>query len=79
MSNLKLPDNKLSNRLLEERIGLDISQRDMAKRIGISYPTYRGLETGTYTVSLKILVKLAQYFEMDVEEALRLYINTVWY
>lgn len=72
MAKLKLP-NKLSSELLKRRIELDVSQRKMAKIVGVSYPVYAGLEKGTYTVSLKMLARIANYLEIDITEALELY------
>jgi DNA-binding XRE family transcriptional regulator len=70
-----LPQSKLSSALLKKRVEKDLSQRDMAKEIGISYPVYAGLERGNYTPSLKLLTKIAQYLDMDVKQALDLYMN----
>ena len=72
---IALPQSKLSSALLEKRVSKDLSQRAMAKEIGISYPVYAGLERGTYTPSLKLLTKIAQYLEIDVKDALDMYIK----
>ncbi len=69
----KIPANELSNKLLEKRISLDISQREMAKKVGVSYPVYAGLERGTYKMSLKLLRKVATFLDISMKEALELY------
>lgn len=69
---LKVP-NKLSSELLKKRIELDISQREMATLVDVSYPVYAGIEKGTYTLSLKMLTKIANYLEIDITDALDLY------
>lgn len=70
---IELPKTKLSYELLEKRLSLNLSQREMAKEIGISYPTYAQVEKGTYALSLKILTKIAGYLEIDIKDAYSLY------
>ena len=72
---VELPQSQLSSTLLTKRVEKDLSQRQMAEQIGISYPVYAGLERGTYTPSLKLLTKIAQYLKMDVKDALDLYMK----
>lgn len=72
---IKLPQSKLSSDLLKKRLELNVSQREMATKIGVSYPVYAGLERGTYTLTLKLLTKLAIYLNIDVKTAYSLYVE----
>lgn len=54
-------------------MALNISQVEMAKRVGLSYSVYAGIERGTYSVSLKLLTKISRYLEMSLEEVFKLY------
>lgn len=69
---MKLP-NRLSVKLLEKRVSMNISQVEMAKKVGLSYPVYAGIERGTYTASLKLLTKISNYLDISLEETFKLY------
>lgn len=73
MAKIELPENKLSKKLLEDRVGKNITQMEIAEDIGVSYPVYLGIEKGTYKMSLKILIKIANYLGIETSEALDLY------
>ncbi len=50
---------------LRERIGL--TQRDLGKIVGISDTTVSSYETGDSSPSIKVLIKLADYFNVSVD------------
>jgi len=72
---VKQPENKISLLLLQKRFEKNISQRQMAEEIGISYPVYSGIERDTYKASLKLLAKIAKYLDLDLKEAVDLYLK----
>jgi transcriptional regulator with XRE-family HTH domain len=48
---------RLGRRLRRARLRRDLSQADMAERIGVTRKTYAALETGTETVNIGALIK----------------------
>lgn len=75
MGKIKLPKSKISAVLLEKRLAQNKNQQQMAEDIGISYPTYREIEKGDYSISLKMLVKISNYLDINVSEAYEQYIK----
>jgi putative transcriptional regulator len=53
-------------RLLRSRQGL--SQAELGAVLGVSRQTVNAIETGKYSPSLPLAIKLAQYFGRAVEE-----------
>jgi putative transcriptional regulator len=53
-------------RALRQERGL--SQGDLAEIAGVSRQTINSIETGRYTPSLPLAIKLARYFSKGVEE-----------
>jgi putative transcriptional regulator len=58
----------VNNRLRVLRAEHDWSQGDLADRLGVSRQTINALETGKYDPSLVLAFKIAQLFEMKIEE-----------
>lgn len=58
----------MNNRLRVLRAEHDWSQGDLADRLGVSRQTINALETGKYDPSLVLAFKIAQLFEMKIEE-----------
>ena len=50
----------------------NISQEDLAKKIKVSRQTINAMEKGKYVPSTLLALKLAQFFEKQVEEIFRL-------
>lgn len=50
------------------RISESISQAEMAKRLGMSTSFYGMLERGNRTMSVEMLVKIADAFDCDLAE-----------
>lgn len=58
----------MKNRIEEIRKERGIRQEDFAKSMGVSRQTISSLETGRYNPSILLAYKIAQYFEMTIEE-----------
>ena len=52
----------------ENRARLNLSQEDLAKRVGVRRETIGNLEKGRYNPSLKLAVDIARVFGKAVEE-----------
>ena len=57
----------MKNRLKVERAEHNLSQADLADRIGVSRQTINSIETGRYVPSTILALKLAQVFGKSVE------------
>ena len=58
----------MKNRLKVARAELDITQDELAKRIGVSRQTINAVESGKYVPSTVLALKMAQVFGKNVEE-----------
>ena len=58
----------MKNRLKIARAELDITQEELAKRIGVSRQTINAVESGRYVPSTVLALKMAQVFGKNVEE-----------
>ena len=58
----------MKNRLKIARAELDITQEELAKRIGVSRQTINAVESGRYEPSTVLALKMAQVFGKSVEE-----------
>ena len=57
----------MKNRLKVERAEHNLSQNELADRIGVSRQTINSIETGRYVPSTILALKLAQVFAKPVE------------
>ncbi len=57
----------MKNRLKVERAEQNLSQADLADRIGVSRQTINSIETARYVPSTILALKLAQVFGKSVE------------
>ncbi|WP_128544699.1 helix-turn-helix transcriptional regulator [Larkinella soli] len=62
----------MKNRIKVARAERDMSQADLAERIGVSRQTINSIETGRYVPSTILALKLAQVFEKNVTELFQL-------
>ena len=62
----------LDNNIAKLRGKLKISQQDLADGIGVSRKTISTVETGRFTPSVVIALKLAVYFQVPVESIFNL-------
>ncbi len=60
-------DIALKNRIRDLREDHDLSQQQLADRIGITQRKYSYLETGVQMLSDEILVKLADYYGVSID------------
>ena len=58
----------LKNRLEEIRKQRGIKQEELADAMGVSRQTISSLENGRYNPSVILAIKLARYFQMNVED-----------
>ena len=58
----------MKNRIEEVRTARGIRQEDFAKAMGVSRQTISSLENGRYNPSILLAYKIANYFDMTIEE-----------
>lgn len=58
----------MENRLKELREEQDMTQEDLAIKVGVSRQTIISLEKGKYNPSISLAYKLAQAFQLTIEE-----------
>ena len=58
----------MNNRIKELRKERKITQDELASIIGVTRQTIISLENGRYNASLQLAHKIAQYFELHIEE-----------
>ena len=58
----------MKNRIKIERAILDITQDDLAKKIGVSRQTINSIEKGRYVPSTVLALKLSAVFNKPVNE-----------
>lgn len=62
----------MKNRLKVERAERNLSQADLAERIGVSRQTINSIESGRYVPSTVLVLKLAIVLKRTVEELFQL-------
>ena len=62
----------MKNNIKVQRAILNITQEELAKRIGVSRQTVNALEAGKYVPSTVLSLKISKYFKMNVEEIFQL-------
>ncbi len=60
--------SKLDNRIRVFRAEHRMSQGDLAEKIGVSRKTISTIEVGRFVPSTIIALKIAQYFDVPVED-----------
>ncbi len=58
----------MKNRLKVARAEMDLTQEELAKRIGVSRQSINAIESGRYVPSAVLALKMAQVFGKPVEE-----------
>ena len=58
----------MKNRLKVARAEIDLTQEDLAHRIGVSRQSINAIESGRYVPSTVLALKMAQVFGKPVEE-----------
>ena len=62
----------MKNRLIVARAEMDLTQEELAKRIGVSRQTINAVESGRYVPSTVLALKMARVFGKPVEEVFML-------
>tara|TARA_R110000737_G_scaffold63165_1_gene90650 strand:- start:1822 stop:2028 length:207 start_codon:yes stop_codon:yes gene_type:complete len=65
-------NSELDNHIAKLRTKRKISQQELADAISVSRKTISTVETGRFTPSVVIALKLARYFELPVEKIFEL-------
>ena len=63
---------KLQNKIRVYRAIKDITQEELASEIGVTRKTINTIENGKFIPSTFLAIKLAQFFEIKVEELFEL-------
>ena len=58
----------MNNRIRELRLGLDITQDELARRVGVRRETIVFLEKNKYNPSLRLAYDISRVFGMAIEE-----------
>jgi len=58
----------MENELKVFRAKKDITQKELAEEMEVSRQTINAIETGKYNPSLELALKLAKFFDTDVEQ-----------
>lgn len=58
----------ITNRVKELRAKHNITQGDLAKRIGVTRQTIVSMEKGSYTPSLLLAMNIAEVFQEPIEQ-----------
>ncbi len=58
----------IKNRVFEKRKELDLTQEELAQKLGITRQTVIAIERGNYTPSIALALDLAKFFRCKVEE-----------
>lgn len=62
----------MKNKIKLERAIKNITQEDLAKKIGVSRQTINTMEAGKYVPSAVLALKIAKYFDKKVEDIFEL-------
>jgi putative transcriptional regulator len=62
----------MKNKLKVQRAMHDLTQDDLAKKIGVSRQTINTIESGKYIPSTALALKMAKEFNISVEELFQL-------
>ena len=58
----------VENKLKVYRAMHDLTQEELAKKLGVTRATVNAIEKGRYDPSIKLAFKMARYFAVNVEE-----------
>jgi len=59
---------KLSKKIKQLRIDNNITQRELAQKLGVSIPTLQKYEYGTLKIKSEILIKMCDIFQIELNE-----------
>lgn len=61
-------NEKIKNNVFQARSNKGMRQEDLAREIGVSRQTIIAIEKGNYTPSVLLALKIADFFELKVED-----------
>ena len=64
----KPPTLKITNRVRELRTEADLTQEELADKVGVTRVTINCLERGVYSPSIELALGLARFFRKPVED-----------
>jgi len=64
---VRMGDERVHNRIAMLRAERGISRRELADALGVHYQTVGYLERGEYSPSLHLALRIAEFFEVQVE------------
>lgn len=59
---------RLANRIKDRRAELDLTQAELAEKVGVTRKTVNTVENGIFTPSATLAIKLAQALGLTVEQ-----------
>ena len=72
----KIPDCEINNQIRTLRFHKDeMTQQDLAEKIGVTRQTVNAIEGGKYFPSLEVAFRIAEVFERPLEDVFQ-YVNT---
>jgi putative transcriptional regulator len=63
---------KITNQVSVYRIEKNLTQEDLALKVGVSRQTIVALEKGNYTPSILLALKIAGFFKLPVEKVFKI-------
>ena len=60
--------DNMKNRIKILRAEFDLTQQQLAEKLGVTRQTILAIEKGTYDPSLKLAFRMAEYFGKAIEE-----------
>lgn len=64
----KVMNDSINNKVYEFRVLSKLSQRELAKKVGVSKQTILVMEKGNYLPSLLLAFRIANFFQVSIEE-----------
>lgn len=61
-------EGKIENKVYELRTNMEMTQEDLAQRVGVARQTIISIEKGNYTPSVLLSLKIAKIFKKRLEE-----------
>lgn len=66
------PQHNIQNFVRKHRVLTDMTQSDLAAHIGVTRQTVLSIEKGKYTPSVALALRIAEVFDVSVEELFQL-------
>ena len=62
----------VENQVYELRTASNVTQEDLAKKVGVTRQTIIAIEKGNYTPSVSLAIKIGQFFSESVENIFKI-------